>query len=94
MKKTMTLVAALCALSLGGCNKSPSDKLADRVENAADARADAMESEAAALDNRADQVRKTGEQRADAIDAADRNVAAMTQAERDAIVANDAAAVR
>ena len=101
MTKTAYAAAAFAALLLAGCNKSPSDKLADRVENAADARAEAleeraddMEAQAAMLDNRAERVRDAGEQRADAIEAADRNVAAMTQEQRDAIVANEAAAVR
>ncbi len=94
MKKSIIVVAAVCALPLAACNKSPSDKLADRVENAADNRADAMENQAAMLNDRAEQVRDTAEQRADAIQAADRNVAAMSQEQRDAIVANDAAAVR
>ena len=89
------------ALLLAGCNKSPSDKLAGRVENAADARADAMENNADALrdqakmlDNRADAIRDTANSRADAIKAADMNVAGMSQEQRDAIVANQAAAVR
>jgi len=94
MNKMIILVAAIAALPLAGCGKSPSDKLSDRVENAADARADAMENQADALDARAKEIRDNGKQRSDAIDAAGRNVAAMTQEERDAIVANDAAAIR
>ncbi len=94
MKNGLILAVALCALPLAACNKSPSDKLADRVENAADMRADALENQADALKERAEDVRDTGKQRADAIDAADRNVANMTQEHRDAIVANNAAAVR
>ncbi len=100
--KSMIILAALAAvLPLAACNKSPSDKLADRVENAADTRADAMEAnaedlrnQAAQLDNRADKARKTGDSRSDAIEAADMNVAGMSQEQRDAIVANQAAAVR
>ena len=101
MKSNLNLMALAVMLPLAACNKSPSDKLADRVENAADARADAMEanadvlrSQAARLDNRAETVRDTGESRSDAIEAADMNVAAMSQDQRDAIVANQAAAVR
>ncbi|MES3154950.1 hypothetical protein [Sphingomonas faeni] len=98
----MIILAALAAvLPLAACNKSPSDKLADRVENAADTRADAMEAnaedlrnQAAQLDNRADKARKTGDSRSDAIEAADMNVAGMSQEQRDAVVANQAAAVR
>lgn len=101
MKTIVTLAALTAALALTACSQSPSDKLADRVENAADSRADAMEADAdvlrnqaARLDNRAETVRDTGESRSDAIEAADMNVAAMSQEQRDAIVANQAAAVR
>ena len=101
MKKIIILGLVASALTLGACNKSPSDKLAGRVENAADNRADMMEqnadqlrNQAAMLDNRADAARDRGESRADAIKAADMNVAAMSQEQRDAIVANQAAAVR
>lgn len=95
MKTTFIVSAAICALALAGCNQSPAENLADRVENAADARADAMENQAEALQDRAEQVRETGEERADAITAADRNVAAtMTEERRDAVVANEAPAVR
>jgi|GEM_PF-1253999 len=101
MKAIVTVSILAAMLPLAACNKSPSDKLADRVENAADNRADAMEAnadalrnQAAMLDNRADKARDTGESRADAIKAADMNVSAMSQERRDAIVANQAAAVR
>jgi len=101
MNKAMPLGITLAALALAGCNNSPSDKLADKVENAADARADNLEAradnlqtQADMLDNRAEQVRDTGKSRADAIEAADMNVQAMTQEQREAIVANQAAAVR
>jgi len=101
VKSVITLVALAAVLPLAACNKSPSDKLADRVENAAGNRADAMEAnadvlrnQAARLDDRADKVRDTGESRSDAIEAADMNVAGMSQERRDAIVANEAAAVR
>ena len=101
MKSVITLVALAAVLPLAACNKSPSDKLADRVENAADNRADAMEAnadvlrnQAARLDDRANKARDTGESRSDAIEAADMNVAGMSQERRDAIVANEAAAVR
>ncbi|MEO6092018.1 MAG: hypothetical protein ABIT04_03665 [Novosphingobium sp.] len=94
MNKAIVISLALCVVSLSACNKSPSDKLADRVESAADKRADALENSADALDSRAAEVRATGKQRANAIDAANRNVAAMTQEQRDAIVSNEAPAVR
>lgn len=101
MTRTAAVILVASALSLAACNNSPSDKLAGRVKNAADARADAMENNADALrdqakmlDNRADAVRDTANSRADAIKAADMNVAGMSQEHRDAIVANQAAAVR
>lgn len=95
MQNRVIMSAAICALALAGCNQSPAENLADRVEKAADNRADALESQADTLQDRAEQVREGGEERADAIKAADRNVAAtMTQERRDAIVANEAAAVR
>lgn len=99
--KIILTIAAGCTLMLAACHNSPSDKLAGRVEGAADNRADAMENQAdalraqaKALDNRAGTVRDNGEARADAIKAADENVGNMTQAHRDAIVNNQAPAVR
>ncbi len=101
MKKLIALSAIAATLTLGACNNSPSDKLADRVDNAADLRADSMEQnadmlrdQAAILDNKADATRDRGSSRADAIKAANMNVAGMSQQQRDAIVANQAAAVR
>lgn len=95
MKTTLALGTMLCALALAGCNQSPAENLADRVESTADTRADAMENQAEALQDRAEEVRETGEERADAIVAADRNVAAtMSDERRDAVVANEAPAVR
>lgn len=93
-KAASAIVTGLFLIGASACSNSPSDNLAARVENAADARADAMENQADDLQERAQQVRKAGEERADAIDAAGRNVAAMSQEHRDAIVANEAAAVR
>lgn len=99
--KITAAVVLVGAFALSACNKSPSDKLAGRVEAAADNRADAMEAnaadlrnQAAMLDNRADRARNVGESRADAIKAADMNVSGMSQERRDAIVAKQAAAVR
>ena len=101
MRTLITALAVAAVLPLAACSKSPSDKLADRVENAANNRADAMEAnadmlrnQAAMLDNRADKARDMGASRSDAIQAADMNVAGMSQERRDAIVANQAPAVR
>lgn len=101
MKAIIPVLSAALILPLAACNSTPSEKLAERVEEAADNRADALESnaetlraQAAALDNRAEAVRDTAEERADAIKAADRNVAAMSEEKRDAVVLNEAPAVR
>lgn len=93
MRNFILIAASVSVLALGGCSKGD-DKLAGRVENAADARADALENQADALDDRAEQVRETGEQRSDAIDAADLNTQAMSAEQKNAILANEAAAVR
>ncbi len=90
----MMMLAVLMAAPLAACGGNGSDKLAERVEDAADNRADAMEAQADALETRAEQVRDTGESRADAIKAADLNAQAISPERRDAIVANEAAAVR
>ena len=94
MAKLYILSASACLLMLAGCGQSSSDKLADRVDNAADQRANALDKQADALNSKADAIRANGEQRSDAIDAADRDVSTMTQAERDKIVANKAPAVK
>jgi Tfp pilus assembly protein PilP len=92
--KHKVILASLLLLPLAACGGNGDDKLAERVEDAADNRATAMEAQADALDARAEQVRDTGERRADAIDAADYNAQAMSEARKDAIIANEAAAVR
>jgi len=94
MKTALIILGVITLVPLAGCNKNGDEKLADRVENAADNRADALDKQAEVLKDRADQVRENGEDRSNAIDAADVNARAMTQAERDAIVANQAPAVR
>lgn len=95
MKTTATiLIAVTLTLGLSGCGKSGDEKLADRVENHADAQADALQNQAAALQAEAKQVRKTGEQRGDAIDAANLNTQAMSNEQKAAIVNGAAPAVR
>ncbi|MDQ2893759.1 MAG: hypothetical protein M3R64_11825 [Pseudomonadota bacterium] len=85
---------AMLAAPLAACGGNGDDKLAGRVEDAADNRADQMDAMAANLEDRADRTRKVGEQRADAIDAADLNAHAMSNEQKAEIIANDAAAVR
>ena len=101
MKMRIGLLLAASLVSLSACNNKGTDKLAGRVEDAADNRADNMESqadmlrnEAKSLDKQAEKTRDYAEDRADAIKAADVNASAMSQEQRDAIVANQAAAVR
>ncbi|WP_375271449.1 hypothetical protein [Sphingomonas sp.] len=94
MRTSLIILSALLLAPLAACGGNGDDKLAERVEDAADNRADALESRADALEERADQVRATGESRSDAIDAADLNAEAMTAEQKNAIVANNAAAVR
>lgn len=95
MKKLFVLGAAFCGLALAGCNQTPAENLADRVENAHDMRADALDNQAEALEENAEQIRQAGEERAAAITAADRNVSeTLTAEQRDAIIANEAPAVR
>ncbi len=93
-KTTLMLIGALSLAPLAACGGNGDDKLASRVEDAADNRADALEDRANALDERAEQVRDVGEQRSDAIDAANLNTQTMSNEQKDAIVANQAAAVR
>ena len=101
MRNRFAFISVASALLLTACGGTGDDKLAGRVEDAADnrattleAQADILENRAEALDERAERVRDAGERRADAIDAADLNVQAMSQEQRDAVVANAAAAVR
>lgn len=94
MRILVTALASLSLVALSGCGGKGDDKLAGRVQSAADNRADALEAQADALDARAERERKIGDRRADAIDAADLNAAAIGNATKDAIVANEAAAVR
>ena len=85
---------AVLAAPLAACGGNGDDKLAARVEDAADNRADQMDAMAATLENKADRTRAIGEQRADAIDAADLNAQAMSNQQKAEIIANQAAAVR
>ncbi len=88
-------------LLLAGCGGKGDDALASDVEAAADnqstalqAEADRLEAQAEATADRAETVRDAGEDRADAIDAADVDADAMTAAQRNAVIANESAAVR
>ncbi|KQU48301.1 hypothetical protein ASG67_13420 [Sphingomonas sp. Leaf339] len=89
-----TALLAIMAAPLAACGGNGDDKLAERVEDRADNRADQLEAMADNLEDRADRTREVGEQRADAIDAADLNAQAMSNEQKADIVANEAAAVR
>ncbi len=95
MKKSVVFLGlALLATPLAACGGTGDDKLASRVEDAAENRADQLEATADNLEDRAEQVRENGEERAEAIDDADVNAQAMTNEQKAAIIANEAAAVR
>ncbi len=87
MKKTMAAaVLGAMALSLAACGGNGDDKLAKNVEKAYDNRADAKEQAADNMKDQAKQIRKSGEQQADAIDDADVNAAAMSDAQKTALM--------
>lgn len=102
MNRFVFLAVSAAALPLAACGgQSASENLAEQVEASADNRATALEnqagalrSEAEALENRAENTRDVASQRGDAIIAADRNVQAKSEEQRQAIIANEAAAVR
>lgn len=94
MKKIALASILLSPMLAAACGTKGDEKLAQRVEDRADNRADMLENQADALDAQAKQVRATGESRSDAIDAANLNVQALSNEQRAAIVNNTAPAVR
>jgi predicted small lipoprotein YifL len=94
--KSMFKGAAVAAvmLSLAACGGKGDDKLGDQAAQAADNRADAMEATAdnltgtdrAAMQANADATRAAGEAREEAIDDADVNAHAMSNAQKAAII--------
>ena len=101
MKKIILGAVILGSLSLASCGGKGDDKLADRVEDRAveradmlDNKADQMEENADQLHDKADMVEETGEDRSNAIDAADVNADAMTDEQKQAIVDQNAPAVK
>ena len=94
MKKTIAAAIIMSSLALAGCGGKGDDKLANRVEDNAEERADALDQRAEQLEDKADRVEETGENRADAIDAADVNADAMTTDKKQAIVDGQAPAVK
>ena len=98
--KKILLVFALSA-TLFACGGDGDDKLAERVEDAADNRAavfdeeaETMRERAEGLDDQADDIREEGEQRGDAIDAADLDADSISEARKSDMVSGAAPAVR
>lgn len=94
MRFLMLAAVAAASLSLAGCGGKGDDKLGDQAKEAADNRADAIEAAADtqtgaakdATEAQADAVRATGAAREEAIDDADVNADAMTNAQKKAII--------
>lgn len=88
------VAAAAFALTLTACGGDGDDALAERAEESAENRAEALETmadtstgaEADALDARADQVEDMGEARAEAIDNSDVDVDTLTEAQKNAMI--------
>lgn len=77
---------AVLALPLAACGGKGDDTLGRQVEQAADNRAEALEATADNLQEQAKAVRKSGAKQADAIDAADVNAQAMSDAQKQALI--------
>lgn len=94
MRTFLTVVSAASLALLSACGGKGDDKLGERAEEAADAKADSMDAMAdnmtgAAKENmedKADAVRQAGDAKEDAIDDADVNADAMTEAQKNAVV--------
>ena len=91
--KAIQIVAAATLLTLAACGGSGDDKLGDQAADAAEAEADQIDAAADvtsgaqedALEAQADATRKAGEAREEAIDDADVNADAMTDAQKKAV---------
>ncbi|UVO50535.1 hypothetical protein M0208_08390 [Sphingomonas sp. SUN019] len=95
MKPIIALSAlALLSAPLAACGGQGDDKLASRVEESAENRADQMEATADNLEDQAEQVRENGEDRAEAIDDSDVNADALTETQKADVVNNGATVVK
>jgi hypothetical protein len=91
--KALQIAAAATLLTLAACGGSGDDKLGDQAADVADAKADQMDAAADtttgaqkdALEAQADATREAGEAREEAIDDADVNANAMTDAQKKAV---------
>lgn len=89
----LATMTAAC-LTLAACGGQGDDRLGDQAQEAAENRADAIDATADtmtgaaedATEARADAVRAAGEAKEEAIDDADVNADAMTNAQREAII--------
>lgn len=86
MKFLAAALLATAALPLAACGGSGDDKLGDQVEDVAENRADALEATADNLEDRAEAIRESGDEQEDAIDDADVNAEAMSNAEQGALI--------
>ncbi len=91
-------MSAAGLFAMAACSGGAND-VADQVEERADARADAIEQNAGAaaaspagrniVEQQADQVRQAGEERADAIRDSDLDDDALTDTQKNALIADD-----
>ena len=95
MRKFLTIAACSCFIALGACGGNGDDALGEKAEEAGEAKADNLEAaadnaatpaQAEALESQADAAEEAGEQREEAIDDADVNAQAMSNAQKEAVV--------
>ena len=94
MRKSLLAAIAVAALSLTACGGKGDDKLGDQAESAADNRADQLDAAADnasgaaedSLEAQADATRAAGDAKEEAIDDADVNADAMTNAQKSAVI--------
>ncbi|KRB86164.1 hypothetical protein ASE00_05370 [Sphingomonas sp. Root710] len=94
MRNLMLAAVAAASITLAGCGGKGDDKLGDQAEKAADNRADALDAAADtmtgtakdATEAQADAVRAAGDAKEKAIDDADVNADAMSNAQKKAII--------
>ena len=94
MRKSLLAAVAVAALSLTACGGSGDDKLGDQAESAAENKADQLDAAAdnmsgaaeESLEAQADATRAAGDAKEEAIDDADVNADAMSNAQKGALV--------
>ena len=83
MRKSLLAAIAVAALSLTACGGKGDDKLGDQAESAADNASGAAED---SLEAQADATRAAGDAKEEAIDDADVNADAMSNAQKGALI--------